>query len=53
MWTFTKVRDGVLVRTEETHTGPQVDADVPLAAEILGRGLKAWPSDLKAAAEAR
>ncbi|GAA1539049.1 hypothetical protein GCM10009678_21680 [Actinomadura kijaniata] len=53
VWTFTKVRGGVLVPTEETRTGPQVDADVPLATEILGAGLKAWLNDLKAAAEAR
>ncbi|MEU3960389.1 SRPBCC family protein [Streptomyces buecherae] len=52
VWTFTKVRGGVLVRTAETHTGAQVEADAPTATAILGAGLKAWLSDLKVAAEA-
>ncbi|MGW2865971.1 SRPBCC family protein [Streptomyces sp. NPDC001205] len=52
VWNFIKVKDGVLVRTEETHTGPQVDANVPAATELLGRGLEKWMSDLKSAAEA-
>ncbi|MEW1627710.1 SRPBCC family protein [Streptomyces sp. NPDC089173] len=53
VWSFEKVRGGVLVRTEETHTGEQVDADAPFATEILQQGLDAWLVDLKAAAEAR
>ncbi|NYD47047.1 putative membrane protein [Actinomadura luteofluorescens] len=53
LWTFTRVRGGVRVHTEETWTGDQVEADVPLATEILGQGLRAWLDDLKAAAEAR
>jgi uncharacterized membrane protein len=53
VWTFTKVRGGVLVRTEETHTGKQVDADVPTATKMLSEGLKGWLGDLKTAAEAR
>ncbi|MEV0190168.1 SRPBCC family protein [Kitasatospora purpeofusca] len=53
VWNFTKVRGGVRVSTEETHTGPQVDANVPLATGILRAGLDAWLSELKAAAEAR
>ncbi|MGW6915315.1 SRPBCC family protein [Kitasatospora sp. NPDC054939] len=52
VWRFSKVRDGVRVTTEETHTGPQVDANVPMATEILRQGLDAWLRDLKAAAEA-
>jgi uncharacterized membrane protein len=51
VWNFTKVRGGTLVRTEETHTGPQVDANVPLATEILAHGLNAWLQALKATAE--
>lgn len=51
VWNFTKVRGGVLVSTEETHTGPQVDANVPVATEILRTGLEAWLRDLKTAAE--
>lgn len=53
LWTFTRVRGGVRVHTEETWTGDQVEADVPRATEILGQGLRAWLDDLKAAAEAR
>ncbi|WP_405647954.1 SRPBCC family protein [Streptomyces uncialis] len=53
MWTFTKVKGGVRVSTEETHSGPQVEANVALATEILRQGLEAWLCDLKTAAEAR
>lgn len=53
VWNFRKVEGGVLVRTEETHTGPQVDADVPAATKILGAGLEGWLRDLKTAAEAQ
>ncbi|MFG2721986.1 SRPBCC family protein [Streptomyces sp. NPDC048416] len=53
VWNFTKVKDGVLVRTEETHTGPQVDANVPAATGMLRAGLDAWLGDLKHAAESR
>ncbi|MEU3574677.1 SRPBCC family protein [Kitasatospora sp. NPDC036755] len=53
VWNFTEVPGGVLVRTEETHTGPQVDANVPAATDILRQGLEGWLHDLKAAAEAR
>lgn len=53
VWSFEKVRGGVLVRTEETHTGEQGDADAPFATGILQQGLDAWLVDLKAAAEAR
>ncbi|MFF0968856.1 SRPBCC family protein [Streptomyces sp. NPDC003703] len=53
VWNFTEVRGGVLVRTEETHTGPQVDADVPTATAILRQGLEQWLLDLKSTAEAR
>lgn len=53
VWNFTKVPGGVLVRTEETHTGPQVDANVPLATKFLGDGLEAWLNALKTTAEAR
>ncbi|MFJ2216891.1 SRPBCC family protein [Streptomyces sp. NPDC101062] len=53
VWNFTKVKGGVLVRTEETHTGDQVEADVPTATKILHDGLEAWLTELKATAEAR
>lgn len=52
VWNFTEVEGGVRVGTEETHTGPQVDANVPMATELLRQGLDAWLRDLKAAAEA-
>ncbi|MFD9048993.1 SRPBCC family protein, partial [Streptomyces zaomyceticus] len=52
VWTFTKVRGGVRV-SEETHTGPQVEADVPTANALLREGLEGWLRDLKSAAEAR
>ncbi|MFD7577179.1 SRPBCC family protein [Kitasatospora sp. NPDC059817] len=52
VWNFTKVKGGVRVSTEETHTGPQVDADVPTATAILRQGLDGWLHDLKTTAEA-
>ncbi|WP_409181178.1 hypothetical protein F9C11_32510 [Amycolatopsis sp. VS8301801F10] len=44
VWTFRPSRDGVLVRTEESHSGPQADP----ASDM---GLETWLSDLKTAAE--
>ncbi|MFI8455524.1 SRPBCC family protein [Kitasatospora sp. NPDC085464] len=52
VWNFAEVDGGVLVRTEETHTGPQVDANAPAATALLRQGLEGWLHDLKAAAEA-
>ncbi|WP_327281468.1 MULTISPECIES: SRPBCC family protein [unclassified Streptomyces] len=52
VWTFTETPGGVRVSTEETHTGPQVDADVATATAMLRQGLEAWLNDLKATAEA-
>ncbi|MEU9336162.1 SRPBCC family protein [Streptomyces sp. NPDC048290] len=53
LWTFTKVKGGVRVHTEETWTGEQVEADVALSTQYLGMGLEAWLRDLKSAAETR
>ncbi|MEU7579849.1 SRPBCC family protein [Streptomyces sp. NPDC041068] len=53
VWNFTEVKGGVRVSTEETHTGDQIESNVPLATEILGKGLKGWLAELKTAAEAR
>lgn len=53
VWNFTAVPGGVRVSTEETHTGAQVEADVPTATAILRAGLESWLRELKAAAEAR
>ncbi|WP_443034578.1 SRPBCC family protein [Streptomyces sp. BE303] len=51
VWNFTAVRGGVRVTTEETHSGPQVEANVPFATEVLRSGLESWLSDLKTTAE--
>lgn len=53
VWTFTKVKGGVLVRTEETHSGEQVEANVPAATELLAQGLEGWLHALKTTAETR
>ncbi|MFF7457252.1 SRPBCC family protein [Kitasatospora sp. NPDC008115] len=53
VWNFSRVKGGVKVSTEETHTGPQVDANVPMATAILQAGLEGWLADLKAAAGAQ
>jgi uncharacterized membrane protein len=52
VWTFTRVGDGVRVRTEETWTGSQVESDVALATGALGQGIDLWLADLKRTAEA-
>ncbi|MFF5563992.1 SRPBCC family protein [Streptomyces sp. NPDC012623] len=53
VWNFTEVKGGVRVRTEETWTGAQVEADVPTATAVLGAGLEQWLQELKTTAEAR
>jgi uncharacterized membrane protein len=53
VWTFTPVPGGVLVRTEESWTGEQIEADPATAVRYLAAGLDAWLADLKTAAEAR
>ncbi|MFJ2259631.1 SRPBCC family protein [Streptomyces sp. NPDC087844] len=53
VWKFTKVKGGVRVQTEESWTGAQVEADVPLATAMLGGGLEEWLRELKTTAEAR
>ncbi|MFD8496622.1 SRPBCC family protein [Amycolatopsis sp. NPDC059657] len=51
VWNFVEVPGGVLVRTEETHVGKQIETEVGLANEFLKAGLDAWLSALKTAAE--
>ncbi|MEV4826771.1 SRPBCC family protein [Micromonospora sp. CA-248260] len=51
VWTFTEVGGRVLVRTEETWRGRQVEADVEFATAALGAGLEVWLRDLKTTAE--
>ena len=53
VWNFSKVRGGVIVRTEESWTGAQIESDPATAIKYLAPGLDAWLADLKAAAEAR
>ncbi|MEV6628267.1 SRPBCC family protein [Amycolatopsis sp. NPDC051106] len=53
VWTFTPARGGVVVRTEESWTGAQVEADPATAIQYLALGLDLWLADLETAAEAR
>ncbi|GII62890.1 hypothetical protein Skr01_29750 [Sphaerisporangium krabiense] len=53
VWNFVKVKGGVLVRTEESWTGDQIEADPDTAIRYLAPGLDAWLADLRTAAEAR
>jgi uncharacterized membrane protein len=53
VWTFTPARGGVVVRTEESWTGAQIEADPATAIQYLAPGLDLWLADLEAAAEAR
>jgi uncharacterized membrane protein len=53
VWTFTPARGGVVVRTEESWTGAQIEADPATAIKYLAPGLDRWLADLKTAAEAR
>lgn len=53
VWTFTPARGGVVVRTEESWTGAQIEADPATAIQYLAPGLDLWLADLKTAAEAR
>jgi uncharacterized membrane protein len=53
VWTFAAVEGGVLVSTEESWTGAQIEADPGTAIQYLAPGLDAWLADLKATAEAR
>ncbi|WP_405062059.1 SRPBCC family protein [Kribbella sp. NBC_01505] len=51
VWNFEKVHGGTIVRTEETWTGPQVEAMPDLSRQFLGQGLDAWLLDLKTQSE--
>ncbi len=53
VWTFTPVPAGVLVRTEESWRGEQIETDPATANRYLAAGLDAWVAALKATAEAR
>jgi hypothetical protein len=53
VWNLVPVRGGVVVRTEESWTGEQIEADPATAIQYLAPGLDAWLADLKTTAEAR
>ena len=53
VWNLTKVRGGVVVRTEESWTGAQIEADPATSIRYLAPGLDAWLADLKTTAETR
>ncbi|MEU8154522.1 SRPBCC family protein [Micromonospora sp. NPDC048986] len=51
VWTFTEVDGRVLVRTEETWRGEQVEQAVEFSTAALGTGLETWLTELKTRAE--
>jgi uncharacterized membrane protein len=51
VWTFTEVDGRVLVRTEETWRGEQVEQDVAFSTTALAGGLETWLTELKTLAE--
>ncbi|GAA2978173.1 SRPBCC family protein [Actinokineospora diospyrosa] len=53
VWTFTPVQGGVVVQTEESWTGAQIEADPATAIKYLAPGLDLWLADLKTTAESR
>ncbi|MDJ0392442.1 SRPBCC family protein [Rhodococcus sp. G-MC3] len=53
VWNFSEVDGAVLVQTEESWTGSQVEGDVPTSTAFLGAGLDAWLSELEATAESK
>lgn len=53
MWTLADHPDGVLVSTEESWVGEQVESDAAMSTGFLGASLDAWLADLKTAAEAQ
>lgn len=53
LWTFKKVRGGVLATTEESWSGAPVEADIPGNQASLEAGLREWVNRLKSTAEAK
>ncbi|MFG3643016.1 SRPBCC family protein [Micromonospora sp. NPDC047762] len=51
VWTFTEIDGRVLVRTEETWRGEQVEQDAEFSTVALGAGLETWLTELKIRAE--
>ncbi|MFT2015666.1 SRPBCC family protein [Streptomyces sp. 796.1] len=52
-WTFTAIGDNTLARTEETWSGPRVDADPYGLRAELTQSLTVWLRDLKRTTECR
>jgi hypothetical protein len=53
VWTFTRTRDGVLVRTEESFAGAAVEANTALFQAGLDSSLQNWVNNLKHESERR
>ncbi len=53
VWNLVPVRGGVVVRTEESWTGDQIEADPATAIRYLALSLDAWLAALKSTAETR
>ncbi|WP_063746666.1 SRPBCC family protein [Catenuloplanes japonicus] len=53
LFTFRKVRGGVLVTTEESWSGAVVEADVPGFQALLDTGLQDWVQRIEDVAESR
>ncbi|RBM21196.1 hypothetical protein DEH69_06365 [Streptomyces sp. PT12] len=53
LWTFKKVKGGVLATTEESWAGAPVDADIPGNQAALEAGLTDWVNRLKSTAESK
>ncbi|MGW5276601.1 SRPBCC family protein [Streptomyces sp. NPDC004044] len=53
VWTFTPIKDGVLVHTEESWTGAPVVADTTALQTALDASLQNWVNNLKHESESR
>ncbi|RDG38069.1 SRPBCC family protein [Streptomyces corynorhini] len=53
LWTFEKVKGGVLATTEESWAGAPVEADIPGNQAALESGLVDWVNRLKTTAETK
>ena len=51
MWTFTPDADGTKIVTEESWSGPPVDADPERARTMLADSIRIWLDSLAAAAQ--
>ncbi|WP_344217823.1 hypothetical protein [Kribbella sancticallisti] len=51
VWTFKAVADGTLITTEESWSGPPVDANQPTLQSALDASLTSWLEHLKTTVE--